>query len=63
MDAQVIVLAYGDDVHVFSEEQKEIADGAEIVAVGANLDVTRGLITQVRWDEIRGQFDSIIDHR
>lgn len=60
---RLIVLAFGDDVHVFSEAQKEMADGTQIVAVGANLDVTRGLITQVRWDEIRDQFDSIIDHR
>lgn len=51
-EKKIILLAAGDTVYVFAEDNAEAADMQYTVLIGANLDVTRAKITEERWPQI-----------
>lgn len=61
---QVLVVAYGDEAHLY-EPDDESAEAVYTVAVGANLDVMRKVMTVERWQEVRSLLPGIEihDHR
>lgn len=68
---QLIVVAYGDEIHLYRLDQAYDAQVLYTVAIGANLDAVKATMTPARWDEVRpallasvdGETTEIHDHR